>query len=128
MKDKPARKTVKAKVIWLLTKYPNLRDDKVSTCIMLWQREISKLFPDKQTMEVKVEQVFDALLANKLSTAETICRWFRKIQEEEPAMRGLKWAERQGYKQEQAKEYFEITVPKEELAYIKQKETGYLTL
>ena len=38
---------------------------------------------------------FDSLFGNKLSSIKTIDRTWRKIQEETPILRGKKWGERQ---------------------------------
>ena len=106
---KPIKKTLKNKVIWVLKTYPQLRDDKLGVCRCIWSNELMKL---GITTTSPVE-ILDLIMDGRLSSPESICRWFRMIQENKDNipewvyLRGPKWHERQ-QQQDSAKKHFGV--------------------
>ena len=77
----------------ILVSDPRTRDDDNLLCVIIWSRLFKKL-----GLDVREEKAYDFLLAylnNKLVSADTITRARRKLQEENIAVRGAKYAERQ---------------------------------
>ena len=89
-------KTVKEKVIDLLTKVPNLRDSDEKLIATIWNQEMGK---DEQgvskSKSTSAYCFFEALVAGKHTSAENIRRSRQKVQEQRPELRGVNYKERQ---------------------------------
>tara|TARA_R110002074_G_scaffold131986_1_gene274764 strand:+ start:631 stop:927 length:297 start_codon:yes stop_codon:yes gene_type:complete len=73
------------------------KDDDRSLCVQVWLHQMPK--------DIPLEDFFETYLSNKiLSTADSITRARRKLQEVDKTLRGKKWYERHNraeeYKQE----------------------------
>lgn len=85
-------KTVQAHVHALLMKYPHLRDSQHKLAANIWAVEVARL-----GYKAHLISGFDILKLyseGKLSSEETIARARRKVQEEHPHLRGVKYDER----------------------------------
>jgi hypothetical protein len=85
-------KTLKEKVEILLTKYPELRDDDKLLVTKMWFYELKKYGVEPSLMTAM--QFFELYQQNVLSNSDLITRSRRKIQEENPNLRGKTWDER----------------------------------
>jgi hypothetical protein len=88
------KRTVKNKVLWLLKKYPELRDDKPGVCKAIWMREIWSKFPNCTLETFSCSQFMELLINGAISNPETILRWWRKLQELNPELRGKEYESR----------------------------------
>ena len=73
----------------LLTKYPSLRDNDDKLMANIWCNRIDNL--DNET----ATNVLIMLAKRKLPSYESISRCRRKLQEDNPNLRGNKWIQRQ---------------------------------
>lgn len=78
----------------LLVKYPVLRDNDSRLLANVWAVELKTKFGGGLTAHTTAEFFVLLALGDNLTPAETITRCRRKIQEEEPALRGEKWKKR----------------------------------
>jgi hypothetical protein len=85
-------KTLKEKVEILLTKFPELRDDDKLLVTKMWFYELKKYEVEPTLMSAM--QFFEIYQQNVLSNSDLITRSRRKIQEENPNLRGKTWDER----------------------------------
>lgn len=90
MKDKMSN--MLDKVINLLTKYPSLRDSDERLIANIWFNHI------KEIEEIDAVALLTKFSKGKLPSYESISRCRRKIQEEKPELRGLKWERRHSKK------------------------------
>jgi hypothetical protein len=73
----------------LLLKYPHLKDSDEKLIATIWNTE-------SKGIENKYDFLF-ALSQGNYTSAETIMRIRRKLQEENPQLRGIKYGKRQAY-------------------------------
>ena len=100
--------TVKNKVAYMLTKYPEMRDDKLLLCKAIWQKELDKLLPLHITVSgLTSESFMNYLVSGAISSSETICRWSRMLQNSNPELRGKEYDKRHNIEVEQAKMYLD---------------------
>ena len=92
MKTTKKLKTLKEKVKILLTKFTELRDDDKLLVTKLWFYELKKYEVEPSLMTAM--QFFEIYQQNVLSNSDLITRARRKIQEENPELRGKSWDER----------------------------------
>jgi hypothetical protein len=92
MKTTKKLKTLKEKVEILLTKFPELRDDDKLLVTKMWFYELKKYEVEPSLMTAM--QFFEIYQQNVLSNSDLITRSRRKIQEENPELRGKSWDER----------------------------------
>ena len=92
MKTTKKLKTLKEKVEILLTKFPELRDDDKLLVTKMWFYELKKYEVEPSLMTAM--QFFEIYQQNVLSNSDLITRARRKIQEENPELRGKSWEER----------------------------------
>lgn len=85
-------KTLREKVIILLTKYPELQDCDKKLVTKMWYFELKKYGVDPVT--ITASQFFELYQENLLTNSDVITRARRKVQEEIPELRGTKWEER----------------------------------
>lgn len=78
--------TIKQTVIDLMTEYPHIMDSDDRLIATIWNRE-------SKGIESKYE-LLKMLADGKLTSPESIRRMRQKIQEENPALRGLTWEKR----------------------------------
>lgn len=91
-------KITKELVEGLLTQYTDLRDSDEMLVAWIWKLETDKLnYP-----QLSADKFFQMMAKGMFSSSETITRLRRKIQEENPSLRGKKYVERQA-KQEKVK-------------------------
>ena len=102
--------SIKEKVLELLTKYPHLRDSDEKLCANIWF--------SKTPSGISATDFLALYAKGELPSSESITRCRRKIQEENPSLRGSLYKERQD-KQE---------VIKEELGYFTNKNDIQLSL
>ena len=75
----------------LLTHYPELRDSEKRVVVNIWAKEIEK-------MGLPIEPYtpfFKLFLEGKISNHDSITRCWRKVQEDNPQLRGVTWVDRQ---------------------------------
>tara|TARA_R110000823_G_scaffold98500_1_gene213358 strand:+ start:789 stop:1112 length:324 start_codon:yes stop_codon:yes gene_type:complete len=87
----------KEKVKFWLEKYPSLKDDDNRLCANIWATEIGEV----AGVTNKIEDFLIAYASNKLTSAHSIERMRRKLQEEYPELRGEKYNLRKGIIQDQ---------------------------
>jgi hypothetical protein len=87
----------KDKVKFWLEKYPSLKDDDNRLCANIWASEIG----DVKGVNNKIEDFLVAYASHKLTSAHSIERMRRKLQEEHPELRGEKYNLRKGTIQDQ---------------------------
>ena len=84
----------KDKVRYWLDKHPSLRDDDNRLCSNIWAEEVTVL--GFGHIEAPIFEFLRLYSNNKLTSAPSIKRARAKLQEEEPAYRGKKYALRKG--------------------------------
>ena len=89
----------KEKVKFFLENYPSLKDDDNRLCANIWAQEIG----DVEGISNKIEDFLIAYASNKLTSAHSIERMRRKLQEQHPELRGKKYYLRKGIIQDQWK-------------------------
>jgi len=82
-------KQVKSRVKALLTKYPNLRDDKNMTVVAIWQDDLKG-----NERNISAYSFMERLVQGKVSDPENIRRNWQKLQQTHPELRGKKYIER----------------------------------
>lgn len=87
-------KEIAPKMMHLLVNNPRLRDAKYATLAYYWKGESTSR---------NLTEFWSELARGKLTPAETVVRAWRKVQEENPHLRGVHYEERQK-KQEVVKE------------------------
>jgi hypothetical protein len=92
MKTTKKLKTLKEKVKILLTKFTELRDDDKLLVTKMWFYELKKYEVEPSLMTAM--QFFQIYQQDILSNSDHITRAKRKIQEENPELRGKTWDER----------------------------------
>ena len=84
---------IKNTVIELLTKYSDFKDNDNQLVAWFWKLEMEKMgYPASST---PTQTFFKLMAFGKLTSADTITRVRRLIQEESPELRGKKYEERQ---------------------------------
>ena len=81
----------------LLRAHPILRDDHSRLLANVWHRECKR-------DGLSEKEVLALLAAHKISAAETVSRWSRKLQEDIPALRGKNWLKRTRNRQQDVKQ------------------------
>ena len=82
----------------LLTQYTDLRDSDDMLVAWIWKTQVDKMnYP-----QLSADKFLQMMAKGMLPSSETITRTRRKVQEENPELRGKKYKERQA-KQEQVK-------------------------
>ena len=76
------------KVVNLLTKHPSLRDSDERLTANIWYNHTMNID------EIDAITLLSRFAEGKLPSYESISRCRRKIQEEQPELRGKKWAKR----------------------------------
>ena len=89
----------KEKVKYWLENYPSLRDNDNRLCANIWAQEIGEV----EGISNKIEDFLIAYACNKLTSAHSIERMRRKIQEKHPKYRGEKYNLRKGILQDKWK-------------------------
>lgn len=79
--------TIKDKVQDLLTRFPHLRDSDEKLCANIWHSQIPAGISAKDYLQLYAD--------GKLPSSESITRCRRKIQEDNPDLRGKFYRERQ---------------------------------
>ncbi len=79
----------------LLIKHPHLRDDNFKLTATVWKYEAKN-----QCDIITKDEFLFAYASGKFTLADSITRVSRKIQQENPNLRGSLWEERQGLKKE----------------------------
>lgn len=83
----------KARVEKLLREHPNMRDDLDVIILSIWTDELQKHY-NKSSSLLMYSDFINAMLSEKLTPPETIRRTWQKLQEKNPSLQGLKYAER----------------------------------
>ena len=81
-------KNILDKVISLLTTHPSLRDSDDKLTATIWYQSTNKV------KEMDAMTLLHKFAEGKLPSYESISRCRRKVQEEKPELRGLKWEKR----------------------------------
>jgi hypothetical protein len=82
----------------LLTRYTDLRDSDEMLVAWIWKTQVDQMnYP-----QLSADKFFQMMAKGMFPSSETITRTLRKVQEENPELRGKKYNERQA-KQEQVK-------------------------
>ena len=81
-------KTVMDRVKWLLERYPHLRDSDNKLVANIWHQELHKID------DVYPFTFLEAYAEGKITTADSITRARRKIQELHPELRGENYNKR----------------------------------
>ena len=81
-------KNILDKVISLLTKHPSLRDSDTRLAANIWYNHT------KNVNEIDALTLLSRFAEGKLPSYESISRCRRKVQEENPELRGRKWEKR----------------------------------
>ena len=84
----------------LLTDYPTFRDSDEQLMAYIWKLEFEKL--GHSLVETPTKTFLRTMAFGNFTSSESITRMRRKVQEEIPALRGLRYAKRQE-NQEQVK-------------------------
>ena len=92
-------KQVKSRVKELLTKYPNLRDDKNMTVVAIWQDDLKGT-----ERNISGWDLMKLMVESKVSDPENIRRNWQKLQADFPELRGKKYLERHTKLQPDVKE------------------------
>ncbi len=82
-------KQVKSRVKELLTKYPNLRDDKNLTVVAIWRDDLNG-----NEKNISGWDLMKLMIEGRVSDPENIRRNWQKLQQEHPELRGKKYLER----------------------------------
>jgi len=91
---------IKPTVIELLEQYSDFKDNDQQLVAWFWKLEMEKMgYPSSNT---PTQTFFKLMAFGKLTSADTITRVRRLVQEENPSLRGKKYVERQA-KQEKVK-------------------------
>ena len=77
----------------LLTRFPHLRDNDQRLCCMVWVRELEAR--DLSYNEMSAKTLMTMYATGEISNPDTITRIRRKLQEQNPNMRGMKYKQRQ---------------------------------
>jgi hypothetical protein len=85
-------KTLQEKVKIMLTKYPEMRDSDKMLVTNFWYFELRRMGVDVD--KAPISEFFAAYQSGVLSNADLITRARRKVQEENPDLRGDSWEER----------------------------------
>jgi len=85
-------KSLQEKVKVLLTKYPDMRDSDKLLVTNFWYFELRKLGIDVETKPIA--EFFAVYQSGVVANADLITRARRKVQEENPDLRGDSWEER----------------------------------
>lgn len=85
-------RTMAQRVTALLIKYPHLRDDQHKLAANIWAVELSKM--GYEAYKISGFDFLKLYSQGKVSSEETIARARRKVQEENPHLRGVKYEER----------------------------------
>lgn len=98
---------LKARLIHLLGKYPELRDDPHFTLAVIWKNDGKRnnIDNDKMTLTEFLEEVkkgYDSVFSNP----ESVRRLWQKVQQDNKHLRGEKWANRHGIEQHKRREEF----------------------
>jgi len=99
-KIKQAMNPVKA----ILEKHPSLRDDNPRLVVNIWYKELKSLGIE---ITPQINKVL-ALISTKLTSAESITRASRSLQNAVPDLRGKDWKKRQAHAPKVKKELREI--------------------
>tara|TARA_R110000764_G_scaffold122094_2_gene209694 strand:+ start:666 stop:977 length:312 start_codon:yes stop_codon:yes gene_type:complete len=89
----------KEKVKFWLEQYPSLKDDDNRLCANIWAEEITHI--EGITQGTPIVEFLMLYSKSKLTSAHSIERMRRKLQEEYPELRGKKYNLRKGILQDQ---------------------------
>lgn len=82
---------IKDKVEQYLTKYPHLRDDDNKLMASIWEAEYNAK-RNKSTKDIPAWDFLFEFSKGSLTSSESVRRCRQKLQEENPHLRGKKWA------------------------------------
>lgn len=85
-------------VRYLLKNHAHLRDDDTALIMNVWHKELLKRNLDPH--ELTAYELMEMVSKNKMPIGRTIERCRRKLQEEEPELRGKKWVDRRRHTEE----------------------------
>jgi hypothetical protein len=85
-------KGIKPRVKWLLQNHPHLRDDDNKLIANVWNNEIHR--------EATAIELLKWFAEGKLTSPDSITRVRRKLQEQNPNLRGVKYLKRSSLKEE----------------------------
>ena len=92
------------KVVNLLAKHPSLRDSDDRLTATIWYQNV------KNVKNIDAMTLLHKFAEGKLPSYESISRCRRKVQEEKPELRGLKWEKRHNRQKKVKQEIKEIGV------------------
>lgn len=79
----------------LLQDYPHLRDSDLKLVGNVWTQEVRD--NNKSIHAMTAKGLIDMMIGGKITNSDTITRCRRKLQEENPNLRGNKYKDRQGH-------------------------------
>lgn len=92
---KTDKNVLKRKITWLLTKFEHFRDDDCELINAIWYDELSDYGP---TDRLSIDFFFS--YHHHLTSADTICRYRRRIQQLNPELRGKYYKQRRSKQDE----------------------------